>query len=185
MAMELVVPSLQHLDGYVDALRRGWSPDNIRLEAAAREHLAQIETDAAGFLARTQDREARGGDLLLPDGTTVRRLPNFARWMWDGAFCGQIGFRWQPGTEALPAHVLGHIGYAVVPWKRRLGYASHALALMLPEARREGLAWVELTTDTGNEASQRVILANGGHLLARFVSPGHGAEERLRYRIDL
>ena len=25
------------LDGYVDALNRGWSPDNIRLEAAARE----------------------------------------------------------------------------------------------------------------------------------------------------
>jgi predicted acetyltransferase len=41
--------------------------------------------------------------------------------MWDGEFCGSIGLRWLPGTEELPPHCLGHIGYAVVPWKRRLG----------------------------------------------------------------
>jgi len=35
--------------------------------------------------------------------------------MWDGEFCGQIAFRWQPGTEALPPHCLGHVGYSVVP----------------------------------------------------------------------
>jgi predicted acetyltransferase len=183
--MELVVPALAHLDGYVDALKRGWSPDNVRLEAAARENLAMIEKDAAAFLARTQDRDAKGGDIPMPDGSTVKRLPGFLRWMWDGEFCGQIGFRWQPGTEALPVHVLGHVGYSVVPWKRRRGYATRALSLMLAEARREGLAWVELTTDTGNEASQAVILANGGQLRERFRSPSHGEDERLRYRILL
>jgi len=183
--MELVVPSLSQLDGYVDALKRGWSPDNERLEAAAREHLEMIEKDAAAFLARTQDREAKGGDIPMPDGSMVKRLPGFVRWMWDGEFCGQIGFRWQPGTEALPTYVIGHIGYAVVPWKRRRGYATRALGRMLAAARREGLAWVELTTDTGNEASQKVITANGGQLMERFVSPSHGDEERLRYRIPL
>src|SRR5471032_1497143 len=142
--MELVVPSLSQLDGYVDALKRGWSPDNERLEAAAREHLEMIEKDAAAFLARTQDREAKGGDIPMPDGSMVKRLPGFVRWMWDGEFCGQIGFRWQPGTEALPTYVIGHIGYAVVPWKRRRGYATRALGRMLAAARREGLAWVEL-----------------------------------------
>ena len=56
--------------------------------------------------------------------------------MWDGEFCGSIGFRWQPGTSTLPPYVLGHIGYAVVPWKRGRGYATQALALLLPEARK-------------------------------------------------
>ena len=185
--MELVVPALSLLDGYVDALNRGWSPDNIRLEAAAREHLALIAKDAAAFLARTDDREAKGGDITLPDGSTVPRLPGFVRWMWDGQFCGQIGFRWQPGTEALPPHCLGHIGYAVVPWKRGKGYATRALALMLAEARREGLAYVELTTDPDNLASQKVITTNGGTFVERFFAEAaYGADKpEFRWRIAL
>jgi predicted acetyltransferase len=185
--MELVVPALSLLAGYVDALKRGWSPDNIRLEAAAREHLAMIDEDANAFLARATDREARGGDITLPDGSTVPRLPGFVRWMWDGAFCGQIGFRWQPGTEALPPHCLGHIGYAVVPWKRGNGYATRALALILAEARQEGLAYVELTTDPDNLASQKVITANGGTFIERFnADPAYGPDKpEFRWRIAL
>jgi hypothetical protein len=92
------------------ALRRGWSPDNMRAEAAALEELDEIARDPAAFAERLDDRDARGGPVLLPDGSVVTRLPGYRRWMLDGgAFCGTIGFRWQPGTSALPAHVLGHI----------------------------------------------------------------------------
>ncbi|HZQ00427.1 MAG TPA: GNAT family N-acetyltransferase [Reyranella sp.] len=184
--MELVVPSLDRLAQYADALRRGWSPDNIRLEEAAKEHLAEIARDAAAFVARADDREAKGGDITLPDGTKVARLPGFVRWMWDGEFCGQIGFRWQPGTEALPPHCLGHIGYAVVPWKRGRGYATRALGLMLAEARKKGLRWVELTTDPDNEPSQRVISRNGGVFVERFkAQAAYGDRDELRWRIVL
>jgi predicted acetyltransferase len=184
--MELVVPSLDRLEAYADALRRGWSPDNIRLEAAAREHLEQIAEDAAAFVAAADDREAKRGPVTLPDGSQVARLPGYVRWLWDGEFCGQIGFRWQPGTAALPAYVLGHIGYAVVPWKRRLGYATRALALLLPEVRKEGLAYVELTTDPDNLPSQKVITANGGVLIERFkAEAAYGDRDELRWRIML
>ena len=106
--------------------------------------------------------------------------------MWDGEFCGTIGFRWQPGTPARPPTCLGHVGYSVVPWKRGRGYATAALALLLPEIRREGLPYVDLTTDATNVASRRVIEANGGTLVEEFVKPAsHGGALGLRFRIAL
>jgi predicted acetyltransferase len=184
--MELVVPSLDRLPAYEDALRRGFWSDNLRREMSRNEELARIAADPAAFVASLEDREARGGPITLSDGSQAKRLPGFRRWMWDDGFCGSIGFRWQPGTEALPAHVLGHIGYAVVPWKQRRGYATKALGLMLEEARKEGLRWVELTTDPDNEPSQKVITGNGGVFVERFQAvPGHGGKEEFRWRIVL
>jgi len=106
--------------------------------------------------------------------------------MWDGAFCGVIGFRWQPGTSELPPYCLGHIGFSVVPWKRRRGYATRALALLLPDAAQEELPYVELTTDLDNTASQAVIRANGGELIEQFQKPAvYGGAMSLRFRIPL
>lgn len=183
--MNLVWPAREYLASYVGALERGWSPDNLRPEAA-REELSRIAADADAFLASLIDRDASGGPIALPDGAAVSRLPGYRRWMWDGEFCGSIGFRWQPGTEALPPYCLGHIGYTVVPWKRRRGYATAALREMLTEARAEGLRYVEITTDPDNVASQRVIEANDGRLIERFTTLGeYGEREALRFRIDL
>jgi predicted acetyltransferase len=73
-----------------------------------------------------------------------------------------------------------------VPWKRRRGYATRALALVLDDARAEGLEYVEITTDASNVASQRVIVANGGVLAEHFRKPPHfGGTESVRYRIVL
>ena len=116
----------------------------------------------------------------------MNRLPGFKRWLWDGEFAGSIGVRWQPGTTDLPPHCLGHIGYSVVPWKQRRGYATAALRLILPEAAAVGLAFVEITTDPDNIGSQRVIEANGGVLHENFVKPPQfGSKPGLRYRIAL
>jgi len=184
--LQLEIPSLARLDEYADALRRGWSPDNVRLDEAAHEELDWIAEDPAGFVARLDDREAKAGPVTLPDGSQVPRLPGYRRWICDGAFCGSIGFRWQPGTSALPSYVLGHVGYSVVPWKQRCGYATRALALLLPEARKEGLSYIELTTDIDNLPSQKVITNNGGVLVKRFHKDvAYGEAEALLWRIAL
>ena len=178
--LRLVEPSIEYLPGYTAALERGWSPNNVR--DVSGEHLAAIRVDGVAFIASLLSQT---GTVTLPDGTQIPKLPSRVRWMWDGAFAGQIGLRWQPGTDALPSHVLGHLGYAVVPWKRRRGYATEALRMMLDEARAVGLGSVEITADKGNAASARVIEANGGRFVEEFVQPHYGTDVRLRFRIDL
>lgn len=178
--LKLVKPSLEYLAAYAEALGRGWSPNNIRDVSA--EQLAAIRADGPAFLASLLGQD---GTIMLPDGSRIPKLPSRIRWMWDGEFCGQIGLRWQPGTDALPSHVLGHFGYAVVPWKRRHGYATEALRMMLQDARAVGLTSVEITADKGNVASCRVIEANGGRFVEEFVQPSYGDGVRLRYYIDL
>ena len=182
--MQLVRLGPEHLGSYVAALERGWSADNERGVEAAREEFSRIQADAAAFLASMEDREAKGPPITLPDGSVAKRLPGFRRWLWDGEFCGSIGLRWQPGTTALPPHCLGHIGYAVVPWKQHRGYAKSALRLILPEAKAVGLPYVEITTDPDNIASQRVIEANGGIFVEHFIKPQQfGCKPGLRFRI--
>jgi len=182
----LVIPSLNYLASYRGALERDWSPDNVRGLDATREQLAAIASDPERFVASLDDPEGKLPPFELPDGTVVQRLPSIRRWIWDGEAVGSIGLRWQVGTPKLPAHVLGHIGYAVVPWGKGRGYATKALGLMLHEARARGLPYVEITTKPDNLASQRVILANGGVLVERFREvAAYGGAEALRFRIAL
>jgi predicted acetyltransferase len=183
--VQLVWPAPEYLRSYCEALARGWSPNNLRPEVA-QEELAAIRQDPDAYFAAIVNFQGGGPGVTLPDGTVVPRLPGYRKWMWDGELCGSIQLRWQPGTQDLPPYCLGHIGYSVVPWKQRRGYATRALALLLPEARARNLEYVEITTSWDNIPSQKVIRANGGVLVEEFeklASLGGGRE--LRFRIAL
>jgi len=165
---------------------RGWSPDNVRGEAAAQEQLNAIAKDPNAFLKSLQDVDALGPAIRLPNGSTMQRLPSIVRWLWDGEFAGSIGFRWQKNTSALPPQVLGHIGFAVVPWRRNRGYAKFALREVLNCARDQGLDRVELTTSPDNIASQKVMIHNGAVLMNRFKKDAsYGGTDALRFSISL
>ena len=101
--------------------------------------------------------------------------------MWDGTFAGIITFRFVPGSNELPPHVLGHIGYAVVEAKRRRGYASQALSEILALPRAMGFEYVEITTDVDNIASQAVIAKCGGILVSQRPRPAAQGGEPLNY----
>ncbi|MBV9813551.1 MAG: GNAT family N-acetyltransferase, partial [Acetobacteraceae bacterium] len=175
-ALRLERPSRSLLPDYVSALLAGWSPNSDRDTSGAER--AAIATDAASHLAALN-----GGDGLieLPDGKTVPRLPGQVFWLWDGGFAGNLGFRHVPGTEELPPHVSGHVGYNVVPWKRGRGYAKRALAAVLPFARERGLSRVLVTCSEDNEASRKAIVANGGEFAGTADNPHRDGIKRLRY----
>ncbi len=184
---ELIEPTRAHLPSYVGALERGYSPNNIDSERHRLRELGEIADDPARFLAGMTDREASAGDIQLPDGSMVKRIPGIRRWIWEDEYCGSIGFRWQPGTEELPPHLLGHIGYSVVPWHQGRGLAAWAVREILPEARALGMRWITITTDTDNIASWRTIENAGGYHTHRGEKPAayQDGETIEWFRIDL
>jgi predicted acetyltransferase len=185
--MDLVSPAPEYLASYLESLERGWSSETSAedVEVAADERRA-ILADPDAFIVEMNHPTRLGRPVRLPGGREVPRLPSERRWMWDGQYCGAISVRFTPGTHDLPPHCLGHVGYAVVPWQRRRGHATSALAQLLPIAADQGLEWVDLVTSVDNDASQRVIRANGGRRIEEFVAPVEsGAFAAIRWRILL
>ncbi len=177
-SLRLIAPGRDRLAQYAAALAAGWSPDTTH-DASATQ-LAALRRDPRAFLAELTRQD---GTVVTASGRAVPRLPSCAYWLDDGEFCGVINLRFVPGSDTLPDYVSGHIGYAVVPWKRRRGYATRALALLLPVARGVGLKRVEITCDEDNAASRRVIVKNGGQLIG--TRPAPRSTTKLVFRIDL
>lgn len=184
-AMELVRPDESHLACYAAALKRSIALGTTRVERAQRK-LAEMAVDPKLFLAKLEDPEALGGDLVFTDGTHISRIPEITRFLWDGEICGTINFRWQVGTTELPPAYLGHVGYEVFSWKRNKGYASEAVRQILPEAIKLGMPFIEVVTNIENASSQKVIAKNEGILIERFIQPQlHGGGYGLRFKINL
>lgn len=182
--IHLVKPQLGLLPCVVTALGRMAHSDDERA-SVARDEVKRISCDAAGYIDMLDSRGG-GPPVPLPDGSEVPRLPGYRLWIWDGDYAGNISLRWQRGTVDLPPTCLGHIGYDVVPWKRRRGYATLALGIMLPHARALGLPYVEITADPDNLGSRRVIELNGGVFVELFDKPAAlGGTACVRYRIAL
>jgi predicted acetyltransferase len=166
----LIHPTLDWLPAYEEALARGWSPRSDR--DVSRKQLWQLRRNPERFLYDLYYSPT----VRRPGGREVARLPEHNFWISDGEFCGRIKFRFRRGTEDPPNPAFGHIGYTVVPWKQRRGYATQALRLTLPVARSEGFSRVQMICDDDNEGSRKVILANGGQpagTLPDLNRPGH------------
>ena len=169
---------------YIDALNRGWSPDNVRGDSRLEE-LQRIAADPDGFLAALVDREARAGPITMPDGTTVARLPSYRQMDVDGELVGTIRFRWQPGTRGAAAYVLrsyrlhGRAMEARARVRHNRAPAAPARRGRGPRPRRPDRRAAQPRL-AARHRSQR------GVLLEEFVAPeAYGHKRGLRYRITL
>ena len=187
--MILVKPTHLHLQSYLRALESDWhdlpkgsSPESVK------NKIRDIQGDPNGFFTLFDDPQAKALPYLLPDQTVAYAVPSIRRWIWDDVgeqYCGTVSLRWQKGTTELPPHLMGHIGYTVVPWMQKKGYGSFALQEILKIASIQGLSAVQLVTDVSNVASNRVIEKNGGTLIQTFTKPKmYGAGLANRYLIN-
>lgn len=173
----LVTPTLEALDGYEDALVRGWSPDPRRMGDAAyvAAELAALRKDRAGYLARILNHPApaQGPPPTVPVNHTL--------WISDGEFAGKADLRYVPETGAVPDGVPGHVGYSVVPWKQNKGYATAALRALMDLARAKGLKELTILCNIENMASRLVIERLGGKVSHLAPHPSDRPEQWKAY----
>ena len=161
-------------------------PEPARLvEATTSVRVSYLTGEQADCLARGHDTDWLGPasedfDAFVADRRGVQErwgVPSSVHWYVAGEhFLGNLVIRHELTPELLVEG--GHIGYHVVmPWRRQ-GHATGMLAAGLVLAAGLGLDRVLLTCDPENEASRKVIVANGGRADEQL-----GAE--LRYWIDL
>jgi predicted acetyltransferase len=127
-------------------------------EGRSTEALDAAADDFAAFVAERRGVRTRWG------------VPSTMFWYVAGEhYLGTLVIRHRLTPELFEAG--GHVGYhVVVPWRGQ-GHATRMLAAGLVECERLGLDRILLTCAPDNEASRRVILANGG------VPDRPGAEE--------
>jgi len=121
-------------------------PKLLRGSGAFREYLVAIHPREDPAIAGAQGRVSE---------TTLW-------WVDAEVFLGELQIRHRL-TDALRL-VGGHIGYAVRPAVRRCGHATAMLAAALPRTALLGIDPALITCDITNDASRRVIEANGGAL---------------------
>lgn len=140
----LVLPTVAVRDSYLEGERA-----DCLLRGTSTDWVGPAADDFDAFVA------VRRAVRILWD------VPATTFWYVSGEhYIGTLVIRHRLTPEL--AEVGGHVGYHVVaPWRRQ-GHATRMLAAGLIECARLGLDRVLLTCGVDNEASRRVILANGG-----------------------
>lgn len=150
-----------HVDG--GGIEKGFVPDRAAFEAVI-EKAALYATPGA----------------VLPEG----HVPCDYFWITEGdQMVGFISFR-----RELNDHLRrfgGHIGYSVIPSRRREGIVREALRLVLRLAKTEGYESVMLTCDDDNVGSIRTIEGAGGELEDVIDAPEAGQPLVRRYWISV
>ena len=140
--------------------------------APAGHHSGQLDRDPAPayhFWMRLADAaDADGRPIRMAGGINLRlgRTPNLLRY-------------------------IGHVGYNVYPAARGRHLAERAARLLLPLARRHGMAELWITCNPDNAASHRTIQRLGGRYVDTVDLPrthelyARGERQKCRYRVEL
>lgn len=170
--MKLIKPNSEFEEQYRAALEEGAGDSGDTILVTPKE--------GQSFSAFVQKLNKQSDGEELPEGY----VPASTFWLVDdGVFVGRVSIRHHL-NEALLKHG-GHIGYYIRRSKRQKGYGTAILRLALEEARRLGITRALVTCDDTNEASCKIIEANGG-VLENIIEHEEKHKPLLRrYWIDL
>ncbi len=184
--LALVEPNRRYVDEVLTACRHpttlAEAPDMARVtrqglthflnDAPAGRHPGRPERDRApAYHFWMRLAQAHG-----PDDAPIR-------------MAGGVGLR--IGDTPNLRQYLGHVGYNVYPAARGRHLAERSTRLLLPLARRHGLACVWITCNPDNRPSHRTCQRLGATYVDTVALPvGHelyvrGEREKCRYRLDL
>lgn len=170
-AAQLVRPSVRYRDSVLAAIREFQAEGRYSAYS-----LADLTADFAAFVQRLLDDED-------PSKVLPHFVPQTIYWLVEGdEFIGRISLRHELNDQL--RQIGGHIGYEIRPSRRRQGYGTAILGLVLPKARERGLTSVLITCDADNIASRRIIEQHGGLPDAPYIPPD-GSVTALRYWIEL
>jgi predicted acetyltransferase len=178
MGASLVLASTDYREDYVRALREGFRRgDQQAMKPGA---IDKIEADFDGFVA---ELTRQTGDIVLPNGTLVPRVPQDICWLVDGdSFIGETGIRY--GLNDWLMQIGGHAGYGIRSTFQRQGYGKLILKLALERLHASGIEHALITCYDHNIGSIKVIEANGG-VLENIIDDPRGGGKSRRYWIDL
>lgn len=166
--MKLVRPSLEYKESFIEAVNEGFSLSSLK--ALSDEEKQKINNDFEDFFRDKYEKKFSPAQILCEDGNYYDKVPDTTYWLVDnGEFIGQFSLR-HFLTEFLSKHG-GHIGYVIRPSKRKMGYATKGLGLVLEEAKKLGLDKVMITAMEWNEGSWKAIEKNGGELESVLSMP--------------
>ncbi|MDH3660942.1 MAG: GNAT family N-acetyltransferase [Alphaproteobacteria bacterium] len=178
MSASLVLASPIYAKSYVEALREGFRRGDQQPKRPAE--IDRIEATFDEFFAELTKKT---GNIVLSNGTLIRRVPSDVYWLVDGAtFIGESGVRYRLNDWLLK--IGGHVGYGIRPAFRRQGYGKLILKLALDILRDHGIKRALVTCYDHNVGSAKIIEANGGVLENLIDDPRGGGKSR-RYWIDL
>ena len=150
-----------HIDG--GGFEKGFVPDRAACEAFVEKATLYATPDA-----------------VLPEG----HVPCDHYWITEGGqVVGFLSFR-RELNDYLRSFG-GHIGYSVIPSRRREGIVREALRLALRAASADGYDRVLVTCNDDNIASYRTIEGAGGVLEDVVDAPEAGLPRVRRYWIEL
>ena len=165
-----VNPNIKYKDTYINGI--------LELQKEGRnleDNVIELQNNFEKYL---EDVEKNLKGLDLKEG----RVPETIYWMIvDGVFVGRVAIRHYLNENLL--NVGGHIGYYVVPSKRRMGYGTKLLEYGLEKSKEMKLEKVLITCDENNIASRKIIEKCGG-VLENIIKNGD-ATAKCRFWINL
>lgn len=164
--LRLIKPTIKYKKEYVASVR-----EEVFSGEQTKKRLEKIKKDFPAYFKEMYAREKprRGW------------VPGTSYWLMDGEkFIGEVRLRFK--LNAKLRREGGHIGYGIRPSKRKKGYGTRILAMVLPKVKKLGIKKALVTCDDTNVGSWKIIEANGGILKDKIINKG---EKVRRYYIKV